>query len=90
MFGYFTGFFYNRYGCWPDELGHCEMICAMVNQLTKNASIKELEEAGLASYYADHNKGIYPVDASGVQFTATIIGNLLNIWYIIIRGGLEV
>ncbi|MBQ6817888.1 MAG: hypothetical protein IJO27_05590 [Bacilli bacterium] len=55
------------------------MICAMVNQLTKNASIKELEEAGLASYYADHNKGIYPVDASGVQFTATIIGNLLNI-----------
>ena len=47
------------------------MICAMVNQLTKNATLKELEEAGLASYYADHNKGIYPVDASGVPFTAT-------------------
>ena len=43
----------------------------MVNQLTKNATVKELEEAGLASYYADHNKGIYPVDASGVPFTAT-------------------
>ena len=53
-----------------EELGHCEMICTMVNQLTKNASVKELEEAGLASYYADHNKGIYPVDASGVPFTA--------------------
>lgn len=53
-----------------EELGHCEMICAMVNQLTKNATLKELEEAGLASYYADHNKGIYPVDASGVPFTA--------------------
>ena len=54
-----------------EELGHCEMICSMVNQLTKNATLKELEEAGLASYYADHNKGIYPVDASGVPFTAT-------------------
>jgi len=54
-----------------EELGHCEMIASMVNQLTKNATLKELEEAGLASYYADHNKGIYPVDASGVPFTAT-------------------
>ena len=34
-------------------------------------SVKELEEAGLGSYFADHNKGIYPVDASGVPFTAT-------------------
>ena len=54
-----------------EELGHCEMICTMVNQLTKNATLKELEDAGLGSYYADHNKGIYPVDASGVPFTAT-------------------
>ncbi len=54
-----------------EELGHCEMICTMVSQLTKNATLKELEEAGLASYYADHNKGIYPIDASGVPFTAT-------------------
>ena len=54
-----------------EELGHCEMICSMVSELTKDASLKELEEAGLASYYADHNKGIYPVDASGVPFTAT-------------------
>ncbi len=53
-----------------EELGHCEMICTMVSQLTKNATLKELEEAGLASYYADHNKGIYPVDASGVPFSA--------------------
>ncbi len=53
-----------------EELGHCEMICTMVHQLTKNATVKELEEAGLGSYYADHNKGIYPVDASGVPFSA--------------------
>jgi len=54
-----------------EELGHCEMICTMVHQLTKDATVKELEQAGLGSYYADHNKGIYPVDASGVPFTAT-------------------
>ena len=52
------------------------MIAAMVNQLTKNATLKELEEAGLSSYYADHNKGIYPVDASGVPFTATYFASL--------------
>ena len=54
-----------------EELGHCEMICTMVKELTKNATLKELEEAGLGSYYADHNKGIYPIDASGVPFTAS-------------------
>jgi len=54
-----------------EELGHCEMICTMVHQLTKDATVKELEQAGLGSYYADHNKGVYPIDASGVPFTAT-------------------
>ena len=47
------------------------MICTMVHQLTKDATVKELESAGLGSYYADHNKGVYPTDASGVPFTAT-------------------
>ncbi len=54
-----------------EELGHCEMICAIVHGLTKDATVKELEEAGLGSYYADHNKGIYPTDASGIPFTAS-------------------
>ena len=54
-----------------EELGHCEMICTMVKQLTQNATIKELKEAGLDPHYAEHNKGIYPVDANGVPFTAT-------------------
>ncbi len=54
-----------------EELGHCEMICSMVYQLTKDATLKELEEAGLAPYYAAFNKGIYPVNASGFPFTAT-------------------
>ena len=54
-----------------EELGHCEMIASMVHQLTKNASLKELENAGLGSYFTDHGKGIYPIDASGVPFTVS-------------------
>ena len=54
-----------------EELGHCEMIASMVHQLTKDATIKELEDAGLGSMYADHGKGVYPTDASGVPFTVT-------------------
>ena len=50
----------------------------MVSQLTKNATVKELEEAGLTSYYADHNKGIYPVNASDVAFTANPIADLME------------
>ncbi len=52
-----------------EELGHCEMIATMFHQLTQGATIKELEEAGLGSYYADHKNAVYPVDASGNSFT---------------------
>lgn len=53
-----------------EELGHCEMIGTMVHQLVKDATPEELEKAGLGSYFADHGKGIYPVDANGVPFNA--------------------
>lgn len=54
-----------------EELGHCEMIASMVHQLTKDATIKELEAAGLGNHYAEHGKGVYPTDANGVPFTVT-------------------
>lgn len=53
-----------------EEIGHAEMIASMVHQLIKDATIKELEEAGLGSHYADHGKGIYPTDAAGLPFNA--------------------
>ena len=34
-----------------EELGHCEMICTMVSQLTKDASLEELKANGLQSLY---------------------------------------
>ena len=54
-----------------EELGHCEMIGTIVSQLTKDSTVKELEDAGLGSMYIEHGKGIFPVNANGVDFTAS-------------------
>lgn len=53
-----------------EEMGHMEMVATMVHQLTMNATIEEIKEAGLESYYTEHNKGVYPCDANGVSFDA--------------------
>lgn len=53
-----------------EELGHVEMICTMVEQLISDASISEIKNAGLESWYVEHNKGIFPMSASGVPFTS--------------------
>ena len=39
-----------------EELGHVEMICAMVNQLTKGATIKEMEEANLKKAIKEYER----------------------------------
>ena len=54
-----------------EELGHAEMISTMVRMLLKDASLDELKKSGLDSYFTDHGKGIYPIDASGNPFTAS-------------------
>lgn len=56
-----------------EELAHLEMVGSMVHQLLKNASIEEIKAAGAEGYYSDHGKGVYPVSASGVPFTAAYI-----------------
>ncbi len=56
-----------------EELAHLEIIGSMVKQLTKNASIEQIKVAGLDAYYADHDKGVYPVSAAGVPFNAAYI-----------------
>ena len=52
-----------------EELGHIEMICAMVYQLTKDATIEELEKVGLGGNYAEHGYGLFPTDANGETFS---------------------
>ncbi len=54
-----------------EELGHVEMLATMCYQLLKNASIEEIKEAGLASHYAEHKRGVYPTDSNGVPFTVS-------------------
>ncbi len=53
-----------------EELGHVEMISTMIYQLLKDATKEELKDAGLDGYYTEHRKGVFPIDSSGVPFTA--------------------
>ena len=48
-----------------EELAHLEMVSAIVYQLTRNLSEKQIMDSGFAPYYTDHTTGIYPVAASG-------------------------
>lgn len=56
-----------------EELGHLEMIGAIVYQLTKNLSMEEIQKSGFDKYFVDHTTGIYPVAASGAPFTAAYL-----------------
>lgn len=55
-------------GC--EELGHLEMIGAIVHQLSRNLKEQEIENSPLAPYFVDHTVGIYPTAASGFPFSA--------------------
>lgn len=56
-----------------EELGHLEMVGAIIYQLTKGVSEKEIKEAGFEGYFVDHTTGVYPASAEGVPFTAAYI-----------------
>ncbi len=52
-----------------EELGHMEMISAIVYQLTRRLCMDEIKQSGFDSYFVDHTTGIYPVSAAGIPFT---------------------
>lgn len=54
-----------------EELGHMEIVSAIVYQLTKDLSIEEIKASGFDKYYVDHTTGLYPCSATGEAFTAT-------------------
>lgn len=56
-----------------EELGHLEMIGAIVYQLTRNLTMEEIKKSGFDTYFVDHTTGIYPLAASGMPFTATYL-----------------
>lgn len=41
----------------------------MIYQLTKDATMEELKDAGFDTHYAEHSNALYPTDANGVPFT---------------------
>ena len=53
-----------------EELGHLEMIGAIVHQLTRDLSMEEIEKSGFGPYYIDHTVGIWPQAAGGIPFNA--------------------
>lgn len=57
-----------------EELGHLEMIGALVHQLTRNLSNEEARTAGFDAYFVDHTTGVYPTAASGFPWSAASIG----------------
>ena len=49
-----------------EELGHLEMVAAIIHQLTRNLREEQIVGTPFAAYFVDHTTGVYPVAASGV------------------------
>ena len=56
-----------------EELGHLEMIGALVHQLTRNLNEEQIKDSNFAPYFVDHTAGVYPTAASGYPWTAASI-----------------
>lgn len=56
-----------------EELGHLEMVGALVHQLTREMSPEEIKKAGFDAYFVDHTAGVYPTAASGFPWNAASI-----------------
>ena len=56
-----------------EELGHLEMIGAIVHQLTRNLKESEMRDPAFAPYFVDHTAGVYPTAASGTPWSASTI-----------------
>ena len=65
-----------RSGCFfltalgTEELGHLEMIGAIVHQLTRNLKDSQIRDSAFAPYFVDHTTGVYPTAASGFPWSA--------------------
>lgn len=54
-----------------EELGHLEMVGAMVHQLTRDLTDQQIQDSAFAPYFTDHTLGVYPQAASGTPFSAS-------------------
>lgn len=56
-----------------EEFAHLEMIATMIYKLTKDASVQELEAAGLGPNYAQRDHALFYQNSAGVPWTAAYI-----------------
>ena len=57
-----------------EELGHLEMVGAILHQLTRKMTPEEIRKDGFDLYFVDHTAGVYPTAASGFPWSAAAIG----------------
>ena len=65
-------------GFWPildaplgtEELGHLEMVGAIVHQLTRNLKENQYKDPVFAPHFVDHTVGVYPNAAAGFPWNA--------------------
>ena len=51
-----------------EELGHLEMVGAIVHQLTRNLKDSQIQDSAFAPYFVDHTTGVFPNAASGAIY----------------------
>lgn len=56
-----------------EELGHLEMVGALVHQLTRNIKEQDIAGTPFAAYFVDHTTGVYPQFASGYPASASTL-----------------
>ena len=53
-----------------EELGHLEMVGAIVHQLTRNLKDSQIENTNFAPYFVDHTAGVFQTSAAGSPWNA--------------------
>ena len=61
-----------------EELGHLEIVGAIVHQLTRNLNEEQIKTAGFDTYFVDHTAGVYPQFASGTPWNAATMQKILR------------
>lgn len=56
-----------------EELGHLEMVGAIVHQLTRNLKDSQIQDSAFAPYFVDHTTGVFPVAASGAVYNTGML-----------------
>lgn len=56
-----------------EELGHLEMVGAIVHQLTRNLKDSQIKDSAFAPYFVDHTTGVYPTAAAGAVYNTGML-----------------